>query len=156
MVPVLLVRERETLTKTTENGIRVLQAIRNWCETHVTDFISEDGTKTEKRPELPSARDIIFTSEVPQASVYRLLKRATQADSRHGELIELGYVTTSYVDDKTVFQLTPLGVKVLGEVPDSVEINDTVYEAIEPNEVEDEELLTAVGYYHDYHGFSEV
>jgi hypothetical protein len=129
----LVTFERETITKTTKHGIATLEAIKALCEDYDREFeLDQDGRKELHEPKRPTRTEIVKASDVPQATVYRLLRTTQNADGKLGELLELGYVVNQYRTDQTVFELTDLGQTVLTDVPRSVTVNDEIREPIEP------------------------
>jgi hypothetical protein len=130
--------ERETITKTTQHGIAVLETIKELCEDFDRKFeLDQEGSgpKNLYEPQRPTRTDIVKASDVPQATVYRLLQPRANAEGKLGELLELGYVVNQYKETQTVFELTDLGKTVLSDVPREATVNDKRYEPIEPLEV---------------------
>jgi hypothetical protein len=129
--------ERETLTKTSEEGIKTLKAIAALCEEYDGMYESDKGTTYNTEAKRPTRQEIIKESRVSQAHVYRLLRTKQDEQGKLGELLELGYVVNKYKDGQTVFELTNLGTSVLEPVPKTVTLNDGTdterrYAPIEP------------------------
>src|SRR5665647_418190 len=116
--------ERETITKTTREGIAVLKAILDKSEEY-------DLNNSEDRP---ARGEIVKASGVGQAQVYRLLSAKPDETGKLGELLELGYVAHKYADNQTQIELTVLGEAVLKDIPKSAKLEgyDEPYEPIEP------------------------
>lgn len=125
--------ERETITKTSKNGIRVLRTIEELSEQYDEENESDPSIYEAKRP---TRADIVKGSEIPQATVYRLLKPMGREGDKAGELFELGYVNSRYQNEQTVIELTRLGSRVLRPVNKTIVVNGRKYVPIEPNEVE--------------------
>jgi hypothetical protein len=129
--------ERETITKTTQNGISVLRTIKALSDEYDREFeLDQEGNKTLYEAKRPTRADIVKASEIPQATVYRLLKPMGREGDKAGELFELGYVNTRYQESHTVIELTKLGNIALKPVAHKITVNGNEYEPIEPNEVE--------------------
>lgn len=130
---VLSTFERETITKTSRQGIETLKAIKALCD---EDDETYDGmTKEEKKfskPKRPTRREVVKESSVSQAHVYRLLNSRPNEQGKCGELIELGYVRDVESGDQLAVELTELGKTVLGDVPDHAIANMEEYEPKEP------------------------
>jgi hypothetical protein len=126
--------ERETITKTTKNGISVLRTIKELSEKYDEEAENDPNIYETKRP---TRADIVKASEIPQATVYRLLKPMSREGDKAGELFELGYVNSRYQNEQTVIELTKLGSRVLKPVTNNIVVSGREYVPIEPNEVED-------------------
>lgn len=135
--------EKETITKTTRHGIKVLETIRDLCEEYDADYEDDEG-KYDTEPKRPTRSDIAKKSKVPQATVYRLLRMKEDVNGKLGELLELGYVVNSYSKDQTVVELSDSGKTVLQKVPDSVTLDDgEEYSPLEPrNAGAEEDIVT--------------
>lgn len=146
--------ERETITKTTKNGIATLKAIKELCEEYDQEFAENrenpsydydkmEGVSLWDVPERPTRVDIVKAVDVPQPTVYRLLQLSSKKDNTQGELLELGYVTSGSQNNKAVFELTALGETVLTEFATEAVIDGVTYTPIEPLEVPDVKPLSA-------------
>ncbi|MGZ7131660.1 MAG: hypothetical protein ACXVIX_10990 [Halobacteriota archaeon] len=140
--------ERETITKTSKSGVATLRAIKELCDEYDAEYetrkIKYEGEKAAR----PTRTDIAKASIVGQVTVYRLLRTKENAAGALGELLELGYVTSNYCNNQTVFELTERGELVLKPVPDAVSIGDKDYKPIEPNEVGEPGALEPVSLEH--------
>jgi hypothetical protein len=131
--------ERETITRTSRQGIEVLTAIKNLCDEYDAKY-EDDNDDEDKKFETatwrPTRREVVKASDVPQAQVYRLLRNRQDDTGRLGELIELGYVRDVISDEHeqraVAVELTNLGVTVLGDVPKFAFVNADEYEPKEP------------------------
>jgi hypothetical protein len=114
--------EKETISKTTRNGVRVLETIRDLCKEYDADF--EDGGNPAglTKPQRPSKNEIVKASKIPQATVYRLLMTRPSETGKLGELFELGYVLNDNRDGHNVIELSDLGASVLRKVPNLVTV----------------------------------
>ena len=131
--------ERETITRTTRQGIEVLTAIKDLCDEYDAKYETKEDDKNksfETATWRPTRREVVKASGVPQAQVYRLLKNRQDDKGRLGELIELGYVrdviSDEHVQRAVAVELTNLGVTVLGVVPKFAFVNADEYEPKEP------------------------
>jgi hypothetical protein len=125
--------ERETITRTSRQGIEVLTAIKSLCSEY--DELYELNSQVEHEPRRPTRREVVKAcdmSHVSQAQVYRLLKNRQDDKGRLGELIELGYVRDIHSGGQMAVELTNLGVTVLGDVPKFAFVNADEYEPKEP------------------------
>lgn len=122
--------ERETITRTSRQGIETLKAIKKLCdeydESYEIDPQQEGGLKR------PTRREVVKESDVSQAHVYRLLQNKPNEQGKSGELIELGYVRDCESNGQLAVELTPLGETVLGDVPKHAIANMEEYESKEP------------------------
>lgn len=129
--------ERETITKTSEEGIKTLKAIAALCEEYDAIYESNKGTTYNTDAKRPTRQEIVKESHVSQAHVYRLLRTKQDEQGKLGELLELGYVANKYDDGQTVFELTDLGTSVLKPVPKTATLNEgtdneRTYTPVEP------------------------
>ena len=129
--------ERETITKTSEEGIETLKAIAALCDEDDAMYESDKGTTYDNEAKRPTRQEIVKQSHVSQAQVYRLLRTKQDEQGKLGELLELGYVVNRYDDGQTVFELTDLGTSVLKPVPKTVTLNEgtdneRTYTPVEP------------------------
>jgi hypothetical protein len=123
--------ERETITKTSRQGIAVLKAMKTLCDDY--DALLESNPQSEQHEALrPTRRDVIKESDVSQAHAYRLLSTRENEQGRLGELIELGYVRDCESNGQRAVELTKLGKTVLGAVPNYAIVNASEYEPKEP------------------------
>lgn len=129
--------ERETITRTTQNGIEVLKAIKELSDEYDAEALRNAIGGTIPEAKRPTRSEVVKQSEIPQASVYRLLRPMGRDGDKSGELFELGYVNTRYQDDKTVLELTKLGCAVLADITQSITIDGKHYAPIEPDMAED-------------------
>ena len=106
--------ERETITKTSRNGIAVLKTIKRLCAEY--DEIYELNPQLEGMVKRPTRREVVKESDVSQATVYRLINNGSRTGIA-GELIELGYVRDVESNGQQAVEITPLGQTVLGDVP---------------------------------------
>jgi putative DNA primase/helicase len=116
--------ERETITKTSEEGIKTLKAIGALCEEYDAIYESNKGTTYNTDAKRPTRQEIVKESHVSQAHVYRLLRTKQDEQGKLGELLELGYVANKYEDGQTVIELTDLGTSVLKPVPKTATLNE--------------------------------
>jgi hypothetical protein len=124
--------EKETITKTTRHGIAVLETIERLSREYDARY-EDDHDKYDTEAKRPTRSEIAKDSKVPQATVYRLLRLKEDANGKLGELLELGYVVTSYRDNQTVIELSDLGETVLRKVPSNVTLEDgETFSPIEP------------------------
>jgi hypothetical protein len=122
--------ERETITKTSRQGIETLRAIKRLCAEY--DELYELNPQIEHEPTRPTRREVVKESEVSQAHVYRLLQSKPNESGQCGELIELGYVRDVESNGQLAVELTALGQTVLGEVPNHAIANMEEHEPKEP------------------------
>lgn len=122
--------ERETITRTSRQGIKTLKAIKGLCTEY--DELFELNPQGEHEPKRPTRREVVKQSNVSQAHVYRLLQSRPNEQGKCGELIELGYVRDCESNGQVAVELTELGKTVLGDVPDHAIINIEEYEPKEP------------------------
>ena len=144
--------ERETITRTSRQGIATLRAIKALCDECDNKFELDPGRFGET-PGRPTRREVVKASNVPQAQVYRLLRNRQDDKGKLGELIELGYVRDCESNGQNAVELTQLGLTVLGEVPNFVLINGYEYEPQEPI-LKDDIIDFDQGDYHDYQELS--
>ena len=131
--------ERETITRTSRQGIETLKAIKKLCDEHDEDFELNPGELHE--PMRPTRREVVKESDVSQAHVYRLLNSRPNEQGKCGELIELGYVRDCESNGQVAVELTKLGQTVLGDVPEHAIANMEDYEPKEPIFPDDVDLL---------------
>lgn len=134
--------ERETITRTSRQGIATLRAIKALCDDYDESFeLNSAGLHEPKRP---TRREVVKESDVSQAHVYRLLRNKQDEQGKLGELIELGYVRDCESNGQAAVELTNLGLTVLKDVPDFALVNAYEYNPIEPIESEDTTEITLV------------
>jgi len=75
--------ERETITRTSRQGIETLKAIKKLCDEHDEDFELNPGELHE--PMRPTRREVVKESDVSQAHVYRLLNSRPNEQGKCGE-----------------------------------------------------------------------
>jgi hypothetical protein len=127
--------ERETITRTSRQGIATLRAIKALCDDYDEAFeLNPAGLHEPKRP---TRREVVKESKVSQAHVYRLLRNRQDDQGKLGELIELGYVRDCESNDQAAVELTNHGLTVLEDVPDFALVNAYEYKPIEPIELDD-------------------
>jgi hypothetical protein len=124
--------ERETITRTSRQGIEVLKAIKGLCDKYDVKHEDDKGKPFETATLRPTRREVVKESNVPQAQVYRLLRNRQDDKGRLGELIELGYVRDVISGEQMAVELTNLGLTVLGDVPRFAFVNADEYEPKEP------------------------
>lgn len=141
--------ERETITKTSQAGIDVLKAIKELCDDYDEAFELNPAGITD--PKRPTRREVVKSSEISQARVYRLLQSKPNDQGKCGELIELGYVRDVVSNERFSVELTKLGQTVLTDVPGHAIVNMEEYEPKEPILPDDVELDQ-----HDYHDYQRL
>ncbi len=124
--------ERETITRTSCQGIEVLKAIKRLCDNYDAKHEDDKGKPFETATLRPTRLEVVRESNVPQAQVYRLLRNREDDRGKHGELVELGYVRDCKSNDQAAVVLTNLGLTVLGDVPKFAFVNADEYEPKEP------------------------
>ena len=122
--------ERETITRTSRQGIETLKAIKDLCAEY--DELYELNPQVEHEPKRPTRREVVKESNVSQAHVYRLLQSRPNEQGKCGELIELGYVRDCESNGQVAVELTELGKTVLGKVPNLATTAVSTYEPKEP------------------------
>ncbi len=122
--------ERETITRTSRQGIKTLRAIKTLCDDYDEAFELNPADLHE--PKRPTRREVVKESGVSQAHAYRLLQNKPNEQGKSGELIELGYVRDVISQDHLAVELTELGTTVLQDVPSHAIINVEEYEPREP------------------------
>jgi hypothetical protein len=132
--------EKETVTRTTLTGIEVLRTIKQLSDEYDAKY-EEDSSKYDTgKPKRPTRTEIAKASNIPQATVYRLLRTKEDASGKLGELLELGYVLNEYRDGQVVVELSDLGHAVLGEAPRSITLDGRHYTPIEPRAIGDPDI----------------
>ena len=124
--------ERETITRTSCQGIEVLKAIKRLCDNYDAKHEDDKSKPFETATLRPTRLEVVRESNVPQAQVYRLLRNREDDRGKHGELVELGYVRDCKSNDQAAVVLTNLGLTVLGDVPKFAFVNADEYEPKEP------------------------
>ncbi len=137
--------ERETITRTSKQGIATLRAIKTLCDEYDAQYVHErDEEKTFTAAKRPTRRDVVKEADVSQAHIYRLLQSRPNEQGKCGELIELGYVRDVECEGHLAVELTPLGETVLCEVPRHAIVNVEEYEPKEPIFNDDCDLETKI------------
>jgi hypothetical protein len=135
--------ERETITKTSRQGIETLKAIKSLCDEENEKYELDSERYDGDTPKRPTRREVVKESSVSQAHVYRLLNSRPNDHGKCGELIELGYVRDVESGGQLAVELTELGKTVLGDVPDHAIANMEEYTPKEPILPDDERELEA-------------
>ena len=131
--------EKETVSKLSQNGVLVLEAIKTLTGKYDAEFEEEiDSGRSNKGygdlPIRPIRKEIADESGVPPATVYRMLD--TKNTERMGILIELGYVNHSFDSSRNtyVYELTEVGRSVLGSGFSEVKVESEIYRPEDPTE----------------------
>lgn len=125
--------EKETISRTTLNGVEVLKTVKKLNdEAEEEEEAQHSRGNKDFKADRPTRADIAKVSDVPTATIYRLLRTKSDGNGKLGELLELGYVTVSYSDNKECIELSNIGASVLREVPKFVEVDRKRHEPLEP------------------------
>lgn len=130
--------ERETITRTSRQGIETLKAIKALCDEYDEHYELNPQDALKR----PTRRDVVKESDVSQAHVYRLLQSRPNEQGKCGELIELGYVRDCESNGQLAVELTDLGETVLGDIPQHALTVADEYTPKEPIFADDVDLET--------------